>query len=210
MAPATIYAGSPVTLTFTYTAGAEGIAVGGGVVCMVSSYWGWSQPQVAAPGRPGYVTVTCSDPEVGLDILVEPSNQGIYVRIETQPLKAGRTLTFIYGDTQSGKFPASKGLADYYAERGERFYFRVDGDGDGFYVPIREQCFFRVLPNEALRLVAYSPSRVSVNKPFQLTLSVVDRVNNVVDSFEGKVKLSSMGSEVKLPREVIFHPDKFC
>jgi hypothetical protein len=207
MAPAAIYAGSPVTLTFTYTAGAEGIAVGGGVVCMVSSYWGWSKPQITTPGMPGYVTVTCIDPEVGLDLLVEPTNQGIYVRIEKQPLKPGQTLTFVYGDTQSGKFPASKGLADFYAERGECFYFRVDGDGDGFYTLLEQQSFFQVLPGEALRLVAYSPSRVSVGKPFRSTLSVVDRINNVVGSFEGKVKLSSVGSEVKLPREVTFRTE---
>ena len=207
MAPAAIYAASPVTLTFTYTAGVEGIAVDGGVVCMVSSYWGWSKPQVTTPGRPGYVTVTCSDPEVGLDILADPSSQGIYVRIEKQPLKAGQTITFIYGDTKSANFHASKGHADHYAERGERFYFRVDGDGDGFYVPITEQCFFRVLPNEEFRLIAYSPSRVSLGKPYQSTLSVVDRGNNVVESFEGKVKLNSMGSDVELPQEVIFRPE---
>lgn len=207
MVPAAIYANSPVTLTFTYTAGPEGIAVGGGVVCMVSSYWGWSKPQVTAPEMPGYVTVTCSDPEVGLDLLVEPSNQGIYVRIEKQPLKAGQTLTFIYGDTQSGKFPTSSGRADRYAERGERFYFRVDGDGDGFYVPIEKQSFFQVLPGKAVRLVAYSPSRAFVGKPYRSTLSAVDIANNVVESFEGKITLNSMGSEVKLPGKVTFHPE---
>ncbi len=60
--PDTVCTASQVTLTFVYTAGVEGIAVGEGVVCFVSNFWGWARPQITFPDRPGYVTVSCSRP----------------------------------------------------------------------------------------------------------------------------------------------------
>ena len=55
--PTVVGVREPVTLTFTYAAEGGGIAVGGGVVCMVSQFWNWTPPQGADPQAPGYVTV---------------------------------------------------------------------------------------------------------------------------------------------------------
>jgi len=207
VSPDVVLAANPVTLTFVYTAGAEGIAVGGGVVCFVSNFWGWARPQITFPDRLGYVTVSCSNPKVGIDLIVDPASQAVYARIEKQPLQMGETLVFVYGDTQDGKFPYAKGRADIYAERDERFFFRVDGDGDGFYVPIGHQPYFQVLPGKPSKLIAYAPSRVYVGKTFEIALSVLDRANNLVESYDGKVKLKAVGSRVTLPTEVIFRPN---
>lgn len=204
--PDTVYRASPVTLTFVYTAGPKGIAVGGGVVCFVSNFWGWAQPQITFPDRPGYVTVSCSNPKVGIDLIIDPTSQAVYARIEKQPLQMGETLVFIYGDTQDGKFPYAKGRADTYAERGERFFFRVDGDGDGFYTPIEHQPYFQVLPGKPFKLNAYAPSRAYVSKTFEIALSVLDRANNLVEYYDGRIKLKVVGNRATLPTEVVFRP----
>ena len=207
VAPDTVRASSPVTLAFIYTAGPDGIAVGGGVVCLVSSFWGWTPPQNIAPDGPGYVTVNCSNREVGVDLLIDRSSQVVFARIQKQPLQAGETLTFVYGDTQGQKFPSAQGRSDTYAERGERFFFRVDGDGDGFHAPIEPQPYLQVIAGSPLKLNAFAPSRAYVGKTFEIVLSVLDRANNLVESFDGKVKLKAIGTQVTLPTEITFRPE---
>ena len=207
VSPASVVSASPVTLTFTFTASENGIAPGGGVVCMVSNFWGWTRPQVNSPDRGGYFTVTPGDPDIDIKLISEASGYAVFARIGEKPLKSGQTLTFVYGDTQSGKFPNAAGRADIYAERGERFFFRVDGDGDGFYVPIENQPYFHVQPLKPFKLSAYGPSRVSVGKPFEIALSILDRADNLVESFEGKIQLTAIGCDTTIPAEVTFRAE---
>lgn len=200
--PSVVGVREPVTLTFTYTAGGTGIAVGGGVVCMVSRFWDWTLPQDVEPQAPGYVTVRCSDPDVGLDTHVDRSSSGVFARIKDRPLRPGQTLSFVYGDTSGGKNPRARGLSDRYAERGERFFFRVDGDGDGFFTPIQEQPRLRVEARHPYRLAVFTPASAQVGKPLDLHVSILDRSNNLVEGFAGTVSLMVLAGKSELPPEV--------
>ncbi|UCG32851.1 MAG: CehA/McbA family metallohydrolase [Phycisphaerales bacterium] len=194
----------PVTMTIVYTAAGEGIAVGGGVACMVSQFWGWSQPQDVSPQIPGYVTVRCSDEQVKLDTYVDRQNGSVVAIIRERPLEAGTALNFVYGDTSGGRNARARGLTDRYAERGERFFIKVDGDGDGFFTAIREQPTIRVEARQASRLVLFGPSHATVGGAFDLRLSAVDPGNNLVESYEGKAALRALMASADFEAEVTF------
>jgi hypothetical protein len=201
--PGSVRAGQPCTLTFTYTAGARGIRSGGGVLCYVSSFWYWTPPQSQSPEQPGYATVSCSNPGVDLEVETDPSSQTILARIAGGRLDAGDHLTFIYGDTSGDTFPQARGTADRFAEREERFYFKVDGDGDGWFTPVAQQPSFDVTSAPAVRLICYGPSLMAVGETSQVRISALDSARNLDESYTGKIRLDFDESLLQGPRTVL-------
>lgn len=202
VSPEVVAVRAPVTMTFVYTAAEQGIAPGGGVLCYVSAFWGWTPPQDRRPDAPGYVTVRCSDPDVRLEIRTDPSQQTVAALVQEKPLRGGQTLTFVYGDTSDGRHAGARGLSDRYAERNERFFFRVDGDGDGWFAPLEVQPRFRVEARHAARLVAFGPSRVGVGCPFELTVAALDATDNLVESYTGSIRLVAEGAAASFAEEI--------
>lgn len=207
VAPHTVFVGKPCTLTFTYTTGPEGIATGGGVLCQVTRFWDWAPPQGASPQQPGYSTVTCSSEAAVLAVNVDPEGQTILARIQSGRLTPGDTLLFTYGDTSQGQYPDARGIADRYAEHGERFFFKVDGDGDEWFTPIAEQPAFDVLATDAARFAVFGPSRAEVGKPFELRVSALDAENNLVESYAGQVEVLTDGEYAGGATFATFGPD---
>ncbi len=181
----------PVTLEFEYEAGPLGIAIGGGVFCRVSQFWGWTPPQVLVPQRPGYVTTTCSNPAVRLDTEAGFGHGLLAVRIEDSPLIAGDRIVIRYGDTTGGRFPMARGASDRFAEREERFYFKVDGDGDSFATSVAEQPTFDVVATRPRQVALIGPSRVMAGEAFELSVAVLDAIRNRVRGYRGELIVSS-------------------
>ena len=204
LAPVELTAGAPCTLRFTYTVGGEGIAAGGGVLCYVTRFWGWMPPQVEAPDRPGYVTVVCSREDARIELRCDAQNQAVLAHIGEPGLRPGDTLLFTYGDTSGGRFPQAQGRADRYAEREERFYFKVDGDGDGWFAPLARQSAFDVQAREAVRLVVFGPSACVVGEAFELRVSALDALNNLAERFVGEVALALDEALFEAPASVAF------
>ena len=202
--PASVRSRRPCTLTFTYTVGNKGIATGGGVLCYVTRYWRWAPPQSLNPRGRGYCTVTCSNADVELAIETDPQSQTILAHVAKGTLQAGDRLTFVYGDTSGGSHTEARGTADDFAEREERFFFKVDGDGDGWFAPVAEQPRFEVLAGEAARLMVFGPSRASVGESFELRVSVLDAVGNLAESFVGEVDILCDATTLETPRQVTF------
>lgn len=208
VSPKVVPVRSPVTMTFVYTAGEKGISVGGAVLCYVSRFWGWTPPQDRRPDAPGYFTVRCSDPEVRLDILVNPEDGAVVASIPDRPLRSGQTLTFVYGDTSDGEYPHARGGSDRYAERRERFFFKVDGDGDGWFAPLERQPRFRVEARDAVKLVVFGPSWAQLHRSFDLTVAALDATNNLVESYAGSVRLVTQGTRADCPEEITFSAEQ--
>lgn len=209
VAPQVVEVSSPVTLTFVYSADEKGIEIGGGVICLVSNFWGWTPPQDRRPDAPGYVTVRCSDPQVRLDLTADPRDQVISARVHGKPLRGGQSITFVYGDTADGRHPSAQGISDRYAERDERFFFKVDGDGDGWFVPLANQPTFQVQARQAAKLVVFGPSWANVGQAFDLTIAALDATNNLVESSTRYVHLVVIGAAATCPDSVKFEsPDR--
>jgi hypothetical protein len=202
--PESVRVGQPCTLTFVYTAGEHGIAIGGGVLCYVSSFWFWTPPQSADQQRPGFVSVSGSNPEVRLRVQTDPSSQTTLALIENAQLLPGDRLTFVYGDTSGGAFPHAQGRADRYAEQEERFYFKVDGDGDGWFVPVAQQPAFSVTPSSPVQLVCFGPSTAAADAGFEVRISALDAARNLAHEMVGEVNLTFDESVLDAPKVVRF------
>ena len=61
----------------------------------------------------------------------------VVVRTKEVPLTVNDTITITYGDTDLEKHPQGRARCDRYAEEGEDFFIKVDGDGDGHFYPIK-------------------------------------------------------------------------
>lgn len=177
-----------------------GIAMGGGIAFHIPPYWGWTTPQNQRPSRPGYVTVSCSDKEAELDILIDPRLNYIIVRTANTGLSSGSTITLTYGDTREGLYPEARARSDRYAEQGERFFIKVDGDGDGHFFAINQHPTINILPGPPSRFIVNAPSIISANVPFTINVALVDRGDNWIHWDKQEVSLSA------LPAGAIFHP----
>ncbi len=181
-------AGAPGTWTITYTAAGEGIAVGGGVVLQVSPFWQWSPPQDRFPEYPGYTTVSCSDPAVRLE-LSTGQHPFMVARVTEKELAAGETIRFVYGDTGGGSSPGGAAIADRYAEHGETFFIKVDGDGDEYFSPIAEHPTVDVAAGPPVGFFVTAESWVEQGGTVQVTASALDRVWNRAAQYRGRVEL---------------------
>jgi len=191
------------TWKIVYTVGKEGIDRGGGIAVHISPFWGWTPPQNSNQDYPGYITVTTSNDKATLDVLV---GQPHYVVVRTQeiPLTYKQSITITYGDTGEGKHPHGKAKCDKYAEDGEEFFIKVDGDGDGYFHPIAHQPRINILPGPAAALVATASSLVEIDKPFKITIAAVDPYDNWAKGYLGTINLSSSPSEIDIPRTYHF------
>lgn len=204
--PKRVTASKPCTLTFDYVAGEKGVAIGGGVLCQVTRFWHWSPPQNLWPEQPGYVTATCSNAKVELTVEANSGEHVAVARVGGAPLEPGDRIRFVYGDTSKGEFPQATGRADRFAERGERFYFKVDGDGDGFFTAIAEQPQFDVVAGDAVRLIAFGPSRVAVGEVVEYRVSALDPANNLAEAFSGRIDVEFDAPALSGPESIEIKP----
>ena len=180
-----------------FEAGPLGVAEGGTVFLQVSPFWGWSTPQAESPAAPGFTEVRGPD---GVELDVRTLDQQLLgVTLRTGRLDAGDRLTFVYGAGPVGA------RADRFAERGERFWVAVDGDGDGVRGLLSEMPRVDVTAGPPARLVALLPSTRHPGESARLTLAVVDARGDAWTDFVGTLTLAAEPPGlVDVPAEVVF------
>ena len=196
-----VKAGTSHTWKITYIASEKGIATGGGIVFQISPFWGWTPPQNRSPQQPGFVNIICSNNKIKPDIEVNSKNRYVLVRLNDQPLKGGEQVTLVYGDTQ-GKFNNAKSRSDIYAENDERFVVKVDGNGDGYFAPIKTHPKINILPNTAKIFHVAAPSYVMLHKPFKVSTAALDYGDNWVKTFKQNINLTSSPEGIRC-REIL-------
>lgn len=155
-----------------YTAGELGVAVGGRVDLQVSPFWGWSTPQVEFEAEAGFTRVT--GPGAGLECEASTSDaQRLAIVIRGRALAAGERLAIDYG---AG--PAAARVDDF-AERRSRFWFAVDGDGDGVPAWIAESPAIEVLAGPAGLLSVVAPSVLRPGESGMLRVALLDAAGNL-------------------------------
>ncbi|MEM6797098.1 MAG: DUF3604 domain-containing protein [Acidobacteriota bacterium] len=203
-----VVAGSSARFTLLFEAGPLGVDVGGSVFLQISPFWGWSTPQTERPDRPGYTEVSTSAEGVDLETWTA-DQQLLAVRISGRPLLAGERLRFVYG--------AGPALArvDTYAERDERFWVAVDGDGDGLrgLLPAGSTPTVEIVAGPPARLLAILPSTARPGRKVRLHLSVLDAAGNAGVAASGEIALRARtlsGAEEAagwaVPETVVFEP----
>jgi hypothetical protein len=192
-------AGAPGRFTLVYEVGPEGIAVGGMIYFQVSPFWEWSTPQVEEPNLTGYTVLTASDEDIQLDAATL-DQQLLGLRVSGRALRDGDQIKLVFGAGPAGA------LADALAEKNSRFWFAVDGDGDGFRVFLEDSPGIDVLSAPPSELRITLPSVARPGKPFRITIAALDPHANTGYPFEGRVALTSTPaeSELELAEPVIF------
>ncbi|MBW2577677.1 MAG: CehA/McbA family metallohydrolase [Deltaproteobacteria bacterium] len=192
-------AGAPGRFRLIYEVGPEGIAVGGMIYFQVSPFWHWSTPQVEEPELDGFTKVTASGKDIQVDAATL-DQQLLVLRVSGRALRAGDQITFVYGAGPAGA------LADSLAEKNSRFWFAIDGDGDGFRVFLKASPGIDVLSAPPTQIRVTLPSVARPGKPFRITVATLDPSANAGYPFEGRIELTSTSAEhpLELTEPVVF------
>ncbi|HXV36497.1 MAG TPA: DUF3604 domain-containing protein, partial [Myxococcota bacterium] len=189
--PEVATAGSSGRFTLVYEVGSEGIAVGGTIYFQVSPFWDWSTPQVEDREIEGYTEVTPSDPEIRLDATTL-DDQLLGLQVAGRALRAGDRIRIVYG---AGKLGAT---TDSLAEKNSRFWFAVDGDGDGFRVFLKDSPGIDVKADAPRILWVTLPSVARPDEPFRITIAALDPAANAGYPFEGALALTTTPADARL------------
>jgi hypothetical protein len=187
-------AGTPGRFRLIYEVGPEGISVGGMIYFQVSPFWEWSTPQVEDPNGAGYTVLTTSDEEIQLDASTL-DEQLLGLRVSGRALRAGDRITIVYGAGPAGA------MADILAEKNSRFWFAVDGDGNGFRTFLEDSPGIDVLPAEPVTFLITLPSISRPGEPFRITVAALDLHANAGYPFEGKITLTNTPEKVEVEME---------
>ena len=179
---------------FEYRAGPLGIARGGSLQLLVSPYWGWSPPQPFESRAPGYTTIECSAAEVELRPALFQTL--LLIEIGGRELREGETITLHYGAGPAGA------AADHYAERESRFWFKVDGDGDGTAGLVPDPPSVEIHPGPAARLIATLTSAAEPGGTVRLIVAALDGMANSGPEVEGAVRLVSEPPGLEAPASI--------
>ncbi|MEM7480972.1 MAG: CehA/McbA family metallohydrolase [Acidobacteriota bacterium] len=188
-----VRAGAPGRWTLHFETGPEGIAVGGVIYLQVSPFWGWGSPQTEAPDRPGYTRVV-SDLE-GVELLAAALGpQLLAVEVGGRALLPGEKVTFELGAGRWGL------TADTYAERDERFWVAVDGDGDGIRQWIADPPAVDIAPGPPVRLAVTIPSTAAPGAVLEATVAWLDAAANAAKAPAGTVRFTSEPPGLVVPK----------
>jgi hypothetical protein len=190
-------AGDRARIELVYEAGPAGVDEGGAVFLETSPFWGWETPQTSIPDAPGYTEVSTSAEGVAL----EPQLLGphlLAIGIEGHRLDPGERIAI-----RLGAGPAYARV-DRFAEREERIWLAVDGDGDGVRELIGDSPRLDVAPGGPARLLVTLPTTARPGEPIRLALAVVDGLGNAGVPFEGDVELEDPPEGLELPARVHF------
>jgi hypothetical protein len=188
----------PGRWTIVYEAGPEGVAVGGAVYLMTSPFWGWSTPQTRAPGMHGYTEVTTDAAGVTLET-ANPDAQLLEIRIGGRPLARGERIRMVFGAGEAGAG------ADRFAERGERLWIAVDGDGDGTRRILDGSPALDIAPNAPARLELTLASTARPGEPVRLAAAVLDAAGNTGVAWAGAIEVEPPEG-LDCPRRIALAP----
>ncbi len=197
--PAFAVAQRPGRFRLVYEVGPEGIATGGVVYLQVSPFWGWSTPQIRDPDGPGYTEIEVSDEGMELDAATV-GDQLLALEVLGRPLVESDRITLTFG---AGSFGA---IADRFAEKNSRFWFSVDGDGDGTRTFLEDSPGIDVHPDAPAQLVVTADSIARPGVPFRVTLAVLDAYGNTDPEIAGEIVFDSPPEGLDLPARVVLGP----
>jgi hypothetical protein len=184
-------AGAPGRFTLIYEVGPEGIAVDGMIYFQVSPFWEWSTPQVEDPNLEGYTVLTASDEDIQFDASTL-DQQLLGLRVTGRALRAGDQIKLVFGAGPAGA------IADAFTEENSRFWFAIDGDGDGFRVFLEDSPGIDILPAPPSQFRVTLPSVARPGKAFRITIAALDPNANTGYPFEGRITLTSTPEEIDL------------
>ncbi len=191
--PKEMLAGSFQQVTFTFTAGASGIVLGGGVrielpvAYLETGPCYWDRPQTELPEGRGYVRASCAGP-ADVEISLRGRWGGIVECIIARgPLGPGQRLTIEYsGVVQSLTWPLPA-RAQWRNSATERWRDVEDAPA----ITFRHQ--------KPTTMVVVAPADVVHGEPFRLAVVLLDKFGNRASGYRGVASFSSTDPNADLP-----------
>jgi hypothetical protein len=198
--PGPLRASSFHRFRFVYEAGPLGIAEGGAVYFQAPPSFGWSRIQPAVDDVAGYTTFSTTADGVRLEPGKMENPYLLPIVVRGRALRAGEQIEVVYG--------AGDRLAqvDRYAERGERFWFHVDGDGDSTRETIWNSPSVDILPNAATQLLLFLPATARPGDTVTLSAALVDDVGDRTEGEAATLTFVDPPEGLELPSELRFDP----
>lgn len=185
---------------FVYEAGPLGIAVGGALYFQAPPAFGWSRIQLSMEDLAGYTTFTTTAAGVQLVAGKMENSFLLPIVVRGRALGAGERIEVVYG--------AGERLAqiDRYAERGERFWFHVDGDGDSTRGTLWDSPSVDILPGPAAQLQILLPATARPGDVVTLSAALLDAAGDRIDGEPAKLVFEDPPAGLTLPAELRFDP----
>lgn len=193
--PQPLQSGSPGRIELVYEAGPLGIEVGGSVSLQVSPFWGWSTPHTQLEDSPGYTTVATEAEGVRLHVETL-GEQLLGIQIQGRALAKGERIEIVYGAGPAGV------AVDEFADADSRFWFAVDGDGDGFRRLIDDSPSLVVVAGPPDQLFIHGPSVARPGEPVSLHIAVLDALGNAGTTTSGVIELRDETGLLEMPTSV--------
>ncbi len=199
--PRPVRAGSRAVFPLVYEAGEHGIAVGGRISLQVPKWWGWDPPQVAAPARGGYVRFSTAAEGVRLVPRAFPRLLRLDLLVEGRRLEPGEEVQLTYG---AG---TARARVDRFAERGERLWIAVDGDGDRVHRLLDDSPQVDIVADEPRKLSIVLPSTARPGQTARVHVAALDEVGNVGGPHsQARVRLLGRPEGWEIPEEIQLGP----
>jgi hypothetical protein len=195
-----VVTGTARRFRLVFEVGPLGIAEGGSIWFNPSPFWGWSPPQRKDPSRYGYTEVSTDAEGVSFRTEAFSDPHLLMLRVRGRALRPGERVRLVYG---AGRQLA---VVDRYAERGERFWFWVDGDGDGERQPLLDSPSLDVDPGPIERMVVWLPATAQPGQTVRATVALLDARANAGRSTQTVVRLESPPG-LRGPAEIALRPE---
>jgi hypothetical protein len=203
-------AGSYVSLTLSYVAGALGIDDTGGIKISFRTTSDMGKPQFTNPAAAGYTTAEASN-GAGLECLfdrinIRPWTHTLYVRAMKGFLRPNERITVRIGDARFGG-PGIRMQTN--AEREFPLKVFVDAVATYEFVEIPNSPAITLLPGQPNAWLARLPTLRRPNQPFRLGIMPLDRWGNATDQFDGALRLVPSRPIQGLPDQIVLHKGQF-
>ena len=171
----------PAHFVIVYEAEGPGIAVGGSLELRVPHAFGWSVPRLTHPEMPGFVEIEAPDGVTVASGVSKEATPRPMVRFQLggRPLAAGERVRIRYASS-----------TDVLAERGERFWISVDGDGDGQAAALADAPQIDIVAGKATGLVAFWPATAHPGERVRLRVAALDDSGNPARGFEAPIEVN--------------------
>lgn len=199
------------TWTVVYTAGPNGIKLGGAIKVEFPVSW-FSMPddsmkavQTEHPDRNHYVTAHVSREDVTVSLAIDNLllegrrhrlARDFVVKLTRGALRGGDTITVTLGDTANRR---NLGTNSPTTAEADVVRVGVDADGSGVFSEIAEPPALTITPAPAVEAVVLAPMVVQPGAPFEVKVVMLDQYYNLASDSTAVFRLTSTDSKAVLP-----------
>jgi hypothetical protein len=204
-----VVAGSFFTRKIIFTAGEFGSDEGGRILICRRLSCDMQLPQFSDPGGPGYVSATCSNPDVKLECFfiaqgyLDDWRNAVGVKITAGYLNRGDRIEVVMGDTTGGG-PGMR--MQTFPEKRHTFKVIADTFNTNYFYEAAGCPEIEVLPGEADAIHLVYPQTPEPGQPFDVAVRMVDFWGNPVRIYNGKITLDGGPAWKGLPDIVTLDP----